>query len=296
MGHALFNRAYRFAHTKPGSKLVQAGRLTERDRLILRALWEFRVLPTSTLYQRVALEHPTSKGAFWRVLRRLWRAEYLDRIPEVYLRVIGVESNVLWAIGKRGYEYLAPELGLPIDTARRVPEWNAAIKPLFLKHRINLNKFLICLTCALHQHERVTLHLESAQRLVVQDVVIIPDAQLALVHPDGAARFAIESDESTTPLARWARSKAWGYAEYWRAHPTAPFVVLIIAPTPARCDHLREAVARFCQAMAAQGITYPPLWRFTDRSHYSLERPETILERIWLGPEPEEPPASLLEL
>jgi hypothetical protein len=280
---ALYDRNYRFSHARSDSKPALVGRLTPRDRLIVRTAFDFRALSTSLLHQAVSREFPTSKSAFWRVLRRLWRSGYLDRIPEVYLRVIGVESNVLWAIGPNGYELLAPELGLPVERARRVTAWNVSLAPWFLRHRLDTNAFVIGLLCALHRHEQVRVQLQPPELLEIGEAVVIPDARLDLVHEDGIARFMVEVDEATTPVARWLRSKAWGYSEYWRAHPTEPFVVLTIAPTPGRRDRLRTAVARFLNEAAAKGTTYPAeLWAFTDRTLYDDE-PASILADIWYG-------------
>lgn len=310
--HALFDRTRHFRHAKH----LQARELLlqERDWATLTILQSYRVLDTATLRKLVnntqSEEHQVNELKFQRRLRMLWRAEYLERPREaLYLKLIGQEKCLLWALGRKGYAALAPKLGLSLDNyqARRHKQLNEDIKAQTLAHNLGLNKFRACIELATTNHPTVKLLSWSHQNLKAmitppqhqltlfkvpeKTLALIPDGLLALEHitepPPNRSFHFIEYDNSTTPLTRWTYKKGLGYAEYHRQDLQSKlrglktFNILIIAPTPTRKDNLREAIANWLAHAKHKGTTYPDLWLFADKTMYDLEQPQSVLGTIW---------------
>ncbi len=289
--------------------------LQERDWATLTILHRYRVLDTATLRKLLNATQPPDKQVgelkFQRRLRLLWRhGEYLERPREaLYLKITGQENHLLWAIGRRGYEVLAPKLGLPLDNyqARRQKQLNADIKAATLAHNLGLNKFRACIELATTDHPALTLLTWSSQNLKAtltppahqltlfkvpeKTLALIPDGLLGLAHstepPPNRSFYFIEYDNGTSPLSRFVLKKGLGYAEYHRQDLSSKlrgfktFNVLIIAPTPTRRDNLRVAIATWLTHAKHNGTTYPDLWLFSDKTRYDLDHPETILGPIW---------------
>jgi hypothetical protein len=138
------------------------------------------------------LHFPPSQTAFYRITRKLFRAQYLVRIPDTVLKAAGLESHLPRHAGPLAYEAMAPSLRLSPNSYRPRP-----LRPLFLLHELNLYKFLAALEYACYNHARVKLHLERPQRLIVNNVVVIPDGKVILEHyhepsPGNKATFYLD--------------------------------------------------------------------------------------------------------
>ncbi len=316
---ALFDRTRHFHHAKHTQPRELS--LQERDWATLTILHRYRVLDTATWRKLVNATQPPEKQVgelkFQRRLRLLWRAAYLERPKEaLYLKLIGQENHLLWAAGRRGYEVLAPKLGLPLDNyqARRQKQLNADIKTPTLAHNLGLNKFRACIELATTTHPALKLLTWSGQNLKAtltppshqltlfkvpeKTLALIPDGLLGLEHstepPPNRSFYFIEYDNGTTPLTRWTYKKGLGYAEYHRQDLSSKlrgfktFNVLIIAPTPTRKDNLRAAIANWLAHAKHNGTTYPDLWLFSDKTLYDLESPQSVLGPIWQSATSEE--------
>lgn len=270
-------------------------------------MYEYRVIDTDTL--KKLIDHQASDFTLWRRLRGLFRKSYLDRPREAaYLRFLGEEKCLLWAIGRRGYEALAPRLGLPLNRARKQPELNSTIRASTLAHNLGLNKFRACIEISTRAHDKVSLHFWKQRTLKTisvtppepqlrlfhtpeKTITLLPDALFALhFHqspPPNKAHWFVEWDNGTTPTRRWTLKKGLGYAVYFSKNLSqedygfGTFQVLIVAPSPQRKESLRQAIRDFLEETKRRGTCYPDLWLFTDRGMYSLDEPLSVLDTIW---------------
>jgi len=328
--HALFNRTRAFGHAKRKEWPEPAIQLQEDDKALLALVHRYRILDTKTLRQLVRVlvkgesaqetvkltpsgtASKAAEVAFATRLRQLWRSYHLDRPPEqLYLKITGVEPHLLWALGRKGYELLAPELALAVDhyRARRMTQKNSEIKASTLAHDLGSNKARACIELATHGHALVRLIYWSTQgtkfTLIPPEhqlrlfkaasekrLTVVPDGLYGLEHlnepPPNRAHFYWEFDNGTTPLPRWTLKKGLGYGEYFRQglcsrqRAFKSFTVLLVAPTPARKESMRTSIARWLQDARHAGSEYPPnLWWFTDRTQYTLDRPASVLAPIW---------------
>ncbi len=311
--HPLFDRTRHFRHAKHPTLHPQL-LLQERDWHILETVQRYRVIDTNTLGK--LLSHQGSDDALIKRLRKLWRAEYLDRPKEaLYLRLIGQEPCLLWAIARKGYAALAPRLGLPLDNyqARRQKQLNDDIKAATLAHNLSLNKFRAAIELATRAHDQIRLVFWNQHQLKKisvtppqpqltlfnvpeHTVTLIPDALFALEFfhepsphnpaEKAKAHFYVEYDNATTPLSRFVLKKGLGYGQHFSTDLSARafkfFQVLIVASTPTRKDNLRAAIATWLAQAKHKGTAYPEtLWLFSDKTMYDLESPQSVLGSIW---------------
>lgn len=303
----LYDRDASFSRTK--KKEIPHVELTKRDTKILIILWLYRILDFETL--KFLLHFTGSNYTLWHRLRRLFQAGFIDRPKEaiVFGRIGG--PRVLLALGRKGYEVVAPILDLPTDNhqAKQMTQKNNEIKFFYIAHALGLNRFHATLELACENHEHVNLAYWTQQNLKVRitppssqislfripekTIALISDALFTLQFPNepspNKTHYYVEFDNGSTPLSRWKLKKGLGYAEYDRQKLQSKFQgfktfqVLIIAPTPERKHNMRKEIAEWLHTAKRRGTTYSPeLWLFTDKTQYSLSNPQTLLEApIW---------------
>lgn len=197
-------------------------RETERDREIVRAIYDYRVLN----YHQIARLFFGDISRCQRVLARLYHHGYLER---VFLPVIVGSSPALYVLDKRGVELLRTHFGME-DTV-----WYPTYKSLkseFLEHMMAINDFRITVTLACqrfgyHLQTWLTDHQIKAQNARKdydkvqirkvggnqQWVSIVPDSYFVVQTPRGTARFFLELDRGTMSLSAF-KNKVLAYIAY----------------------------------------------------------------------------------
>ena len=194
--------------------------MTERDREIIHAVHEYRVLKQS---QITRLFFRTGQAAS-RVLQRLYHHGYLDRrlLPVVYGK-----SPTLYVVDRRGVELLRATFGL--EEIVWYPS-NKDLKLEFLEHTLAINDVRIAITkaaCAPDfelrhwinetelkaDYDRVTIRRPSGK---VQNVSLIPDSYLVLRTPFGLAHLFLELDRGTMSTERFV-TKILAYQQYQKS-------------------------------------------------------------------------------
>jgi len=196
--------------------------LTERDRQVIRAVSEYRVLSQD----QVGRLFFGSQTPAQRRLAGLYDHGYLER---QFLPVRGgiQQSPILYLLDRRGAELLRAEYGL--ETVR----WQAKdnrVSTDFVEHLLGINEVRIAVTLACRElgyrvltwlgeaelkadYDRVTLRASSGKR---REVPVIPDSYFALETPRGKAHFFLELDRGTMTLKRF-QTKVAAYQAYYRS-------------------------------------------------------------------------------
>jgi len=220
-----------------------ASRLTERDRLVALACYEHRVLTTEQLRR---LHFGSSRRARWR-LERLYQLRVLDRFRPPRERGQG-SAPFHWLLDEAGAHVVAEALGVERSELRWRHQAAVAIaSSSTLAHQLEVNEFFTRLAEEASQAGgRLTAWWGERRCLASLGGRAAPDGYGRLELPgQGPASFLLELDRGTERPAERLRQKARRYARALPRSPLsqeAPLIVLAV-PTPARRDHLAQALA-----------------------------------------------------
>ena len=195
--------------------------LTERDRMIVRCVFQHRFLRS---WQIAALVGG-SKQAVLRRLQLLYHHGYLER-PRAQIEYFqpGGSRAFVYGLADRGAELLR----LTENPSLRALEWSAknrAVKRLFLEHALLVSDVMVSLELACRQHGGVRflksdeLPLPAATRSRLEPfrwkvslnggtrLGVVPDCVFGLEFADqppdrNRAYFFLEADRGTMPIAR----------------------------------------------------------------------------------------------
>ncbi|MBF6556312.1 MAG: replication-relaxation family protein [Acidimicrobiales bacterium] len=237
-----------------------AGRITERDRLICRLLFDHRVLTTSQVAD-VAF-HSLRKTQ--ERLSVLLAFGVVDRFRP---RSWSGSSPNHFTLGPAGAQVIAAERGVqPSDLGWRREVRTALATSRHLSHLVGCNGFFTALIRASRGGADFALDewWSAARCADAWSVVVRPDAYAVWVENGFRLPFCFEYDNGTEPLAR-LEAKLPGYAKLARAakHPTW---VLFCFPSAAREAHARRvlihpevpvATATVAPGSSAEG----PVWQ-----------------------------------
>jgi hypothetical protein len=230
-------------------------RLTERDKWIVEAVYQYRVLMQRQIEQ-LFFGHKTSAQ---RRLSLLYQHGYLER---QFLPVRGgiMNSPILYLLDKRGAELLAAEFG---HNDIRWKRENNQVGQEFLEHALAINEVRIAVTLACQKlgytlltwkgesdlkgdYDRVKLGSLLSKRTSVS---VIPDSQFVVDTPRQSektkAYFFLELDRGTMTTKRF-RGKVEAYIEYVnsggyeRRYGTRSLRILTVAPSRARLASLKQ--------------------------------------------------------
>lgn len=206
------------------SALDVFGRLTERDRLICRVLWEHRILTTEQVCDLCF----TSLVSTQHRLVALWRLGVLDRFRP--LRPTGSESW-RYSLGPVGAAIVAAERGVdaprPSVLRDRVVALAAGQRTT---HTLGVNGFF----CALHKvarerHDADVVAWWSERRCAAEwGELVRPDAYGIWEEDGQRVEFFLEHDTGSEPLSRVA-GKLAGYRDLAEADGTARPVLFWLA-------------------------------------------------------------------
>lgn len=223
-------------------------RLTDRDKAIIHAVYQYRVLQQNQIEQLFF----RWKSAAQRVLFRLYQHGFLDRrfLPTLY-----GSSPTMYVLDKRGVELLRTEFGY--ENFVWYPS-NKDLKTEFLAHTTAINTFRIAATLAaqVHGYELVKWMGESDLKAnydrvpirtpygKMQSISLIPDSYFLLKTPNGYAHFFLELDRGTMTSKRF-KTKVLAYLAYAhtglaeKRYGTNRFRVLTVTESQRRNDNLK---------------------------------------------------------
>ncbi len=234
------------------------GRLTERDRLLCRVLWEHRVLTTEQVCDLCF----TSLVSTQHRLVALWRLGVLDRFRP--LRPTGSESW-RYSLGPIAAALVAAERGVeaprPSVLRDRVVALAAGQRT---NHTLGVNGFF----CALHKAARKRPDAEvvawwSERRCAAEwGELVRPDAYGIWGESGGRVEFYLEHDTGSEPLSRVA-DKLAGYRDLAEADGAARPLLFWLAQ-PGREPGLRKALGAtalpVATAVAGTGNPADAIW------------------------------------
>jgi Replication-relaxation len=269
-----------------------ASRLTERDRLVALACYEHRVLTTEQLRR---LHFGSSRRARWR-LERLYQLRVLDRFRPPRERGQG-SAPFHWLLDEAGAHVVAEALGVERSELRWRHQAAVAIASSSkLSHQLEVNEFFTRLAeDASQTGGRLAAWWGERRCLAALGGQAAPDGYGRLELPgQRPVSFLLEVDRATERPAERLRQKARRYA---RALPRSPLaeeapLILLAVPTPARRDHLAQALAKISAPIRTVVWTPPrsPLDALSEALAASPLAPSPTLADAEI-PDPEPPTA-----
>lgn len=248
----MMNSSSQKRRRKPNERLREprSMRETERDREIVRLVYDYRILSQQQIAQLVGKSRSTVQQS----LVRLYDHQYLDR---VFLPVSTLGSSpTLYILDKRGIEMLQ-RYGVASFTG--VPSKD--ISPFFKEHTLAINQFRIAITLASKRlgweiaewrtenelkadYDRVNVRTGIVGK--AQHIPIVPDSYFVVRIPGrGISHFCLELDRGTMTLERFkmkmigyvAYHKSGGYEKRFNAQSLRVLTV-VDTPTPKRMVNL----------------------------------------------------------
>lgn len=237
------------------SENPRAMRETERDRVILQLVYDYRILSQRQLEQLLGKARSTMQQS----LVRLYDHRYLERIP-VPIVEIG-SSPYLYILDKQGIETLQRQ---GIEDFTGVPDKDVSL--MFMEHTLAINKFRIAMTQACHEagwtipiwrteneikadYDKVTIKGKGSRPKVIP---IVPDSYFVIESPDrGVAHFFLELDRGTMKHDLF-QAKVEGYLSYYKQGGYEKrfkakgfrVVTVVDTPTEARVHNLATHTAQ----------------------------------------------------
>lgn len=268
-------------------------RITPRDRAIIRAVYQFRLLSAhqieALLFQS---EKPNGKRTVCqRRLQLLFHHGFLDRLPTPVMLGEGRQPYV-YVLDKKGADLLANEMDMDRAELGWKPKYNA-LSPSFINHSLLVNDVLLVFTLlaeAGHWKLKQWLSDRDFSTAAYQDKVpyrtqgmhkmrIFPDGYFRLSLPDVEqdTHFFLEVDRSSENNQTWQdKMKAYyqfrqnGFSE--RYYETKNFRLLAVVNSPNRLVNLKRTTER------AGGDHY--FW-FTTTDTFDIWQPEKLLTAEW---------------
>lgn len=263
-------------------------RLKDRDREIIRAVNDCRVLKTQQIQ---ALFFGSPKPAYGR-LKKLHDNGYLERHYIAEVATAPASSTILYSITKLGAEVLAATYEYTSEDFHFASK--NLLNPAKLPHLLAVNDLRVALTRASHAEGfRLTEWLDEFSFRANPDYVnikesgskqrrkpVYPDGYVILKTPLGEARCFIEVDRGTEGLTQF-RSQIEIYQEYMlsgryqeRFQTRSLRVLIVTTSSQRRLDSLKKAVAQagggerywfllLKQPLPGQILT-KPLWQKID--------------------------------
>ncbi|MGH2682091.1 MAG: replication-relaxation family protein [Actinomycetota bacterium] len=226
----------------------RARRIDERDRALLLALLEHKLLSTGQI-----------KSLFFRSLRRA-QARLKDLKQAGY--VSSFEPKMPFGEGRAPEHHFLTREGLRVCARARgvapsalpwVPD-HTYEDSQNLRHRMGVNAFFCALVEASLAHQGHCLHTWRAERAVRTTTARIkPDGFGRYLHPGGAVEFYLEYDRDTEGRLSLA-GKLEGYlalAAGWGDEEATGFpTVLVVVPRPGRERDVGRAFSDACRAVS----------------------------------------------
>lgn len=207
---------------------ARAMQLTERDKIILQALHQYRFLSTEHLQ---ALTGTESRWGMNKRLRLLYDHKYIDR-PQAQRALFSHADKrpTIYALGNQGAGVLSHQFGIPMPESVYWTEKNRRVREKHIAHTLGISDFMISVELACKQVGNIRLIgrdeiLARSPQATKQtkfpfrwntriyannhrhDIAIVPDYVFGLHYtdrPEGENRafFFVEIDRATMPVVR----------------------------------------------------------------------------------------------
>ena len=299
-----FSRLSRFRR----SNEVPPLQITERDREIIRLVWQHRFLRSSHCF--ALLE--SSEQPVLRRLQLLYHHGYLTR-PRAQLDYYhqGGSRSIVYGLAPKGWKLIEKQVGC---APQRFTFDDQQFKRIFLEHSLLVSDIMVAVELACRQRPNVRFISQTELKATNQKprpfrwqaklennlrVTVEPDQVFALEFLNGRGAqnrvlFFLEADRGTMPVkrARVTQSsfhrKLIGYEATWtqwlhrKRFGFHRFRVITVTTIPGRVQSLIDS----CSELKASG-----LFLFAHQS--ILETPTEILSTVWRCPQSEEPESLL---
>lgn len=247
--------------------------LTDRDKEIVRAIYDYRVLRQDHVQTLFFGSNPGAKARTQKRLVKLFDHKYLTRF---FLPTRGGlnSSPILYGLDKRGAELLRLEFGY--DELH----WYGSMKELkndFLEHTLAIADFRVAVTVACQNagykllvwrgenelkadYDRVNIRTSKGQS---HSVSIIPDSYFSIDTPKGKAHFFLEVDRGTMTNSRF-QGKVEAYVAYFqqgyqRRYRTKSLRILTVTLSHQRLINLKQTTERIADTTWFWFATLPQL-------------------------------------
>ncbi len=260
--------------------------VTERDKHIIQAVAQYRVLRQDQIQVLFFGQNPGAKAAAQRRLVKLYDGGFLARF---FLPTRGglMSSPILYGLDRRGIELLRAEWGY--EDLRWYPT-SKALKDDFLEHTLAIADIRVAVTVACHRLGYALLTWRGEAELkadydyitvrtakgYTKSVSVIPDSYFVLDTPLGKAHFFLEVDRGTMTTERF-RTKIAAYmayqhsGSYERRYGTRSLRVLTVTLGEQRLTNLMRVTEQVggkqwfwfatLSQLAAQQVLSAPVWQ-----------------------------------
>ncbi len=265
--------------------------VTDRDLKVVHALARYFVLNRQQI-QRLCFSDDTDGRVTRRRLQKLVQQGMIQRQPlQMHDTTGGTPASVYYP-SRRGLEVLAETL----DDRRFLQVSSQSPQPHHVQHWLAVSETHITIDQAIaaqsevqiegwiNEWDTIAVSPENSTRryrllTTIEEsprLCCAPDAAFLLSRSGHKKVYFLEEDRNTSGVDRVAASKTKGYAElaarqlHRRHFPEttlATFTVIMVAPTPRRRDHLRQAIRHKPGA---------ELWRFISATEFT---PESFLHQ-----------------
>ena len=255
--------------------------LTERDKVLLNKIGEYRILSTMQIY-RLGF---SSLGRARKRLYQLWQHGYLKRIA-MPVRAGEGSSMYLYSLSAKAKDIL-------IDSGGKDKHLlSNRLSAVFSEHSLRINDFRACLELAAKESKEISLiswnqgkdlkMVASMRGLgIAKSIPVIPDAYFAIKHNDRHYYYFLEIDRGTSDLKR-INLKYRAYQNLWnekKAHSKfkiQTFRVLYVTTGHKRLGNMIEILRK-----VSASVHKPDLIMMTYFGEYSLSKPSKIFVPIW---------------
>jgi len=274
-------------------------RLQERDKEIIKLVWEYRFLQAD----HISLLLGSNRKSILRRLQKLYHNRYLQRIYFPIVLFQGGSEKPIYALDRKGAEILTEDLGIPPEKLDWTDEKNK-VKERYLRHALMISNFRVILTCAIREvhpyfsllfwmqgkelKDEVFFEENSPFGPVERRIAVVPDALFCLEDrrqgKEGKMYFFLEADRSTMTTKRFLW-KMRGYWNYWKQGKVSQrygfrnFRVLVLTKSPQR----RDSLCQVTQKADDRQIGSYMFW-FAAEEDIKLEDPLSIFQYIWRTP------------
>lgn len=270
-------------------------RLTERDKEIVKTVYDYRVLRQDQVQTLFFGDNPGAKAAAQRRLVKLYDYRFLERY---FLPTRGglMSSPILYGLDKRGAELLRAEFGY--DDLRWYPS-SKELKDDFLEHTLAIADFRVSATVACKKlgydlltwkgeaelkadYDRVNVRTAKGYS---RSVSVIPDSYIALSTPLGKTHFFLELDRGTMTTRRF-QGKVEAYVAYYRSgeyqrrYGTQSLRILTVTLGEGRLTNLKRVTEGvkdtnwfwfgLLSQMDAERVLSAPIWQVAGQAQHRV--------------------------
>jgi predicted transcriptional regulator len=265
--------------------------LTVRDLDILALVASMRMASSDHVRALIS----GSSQNILRRLQKLFHVGFLDRIRAPQRKEGGSAPMIYAATNKGLRELQKAGRWEETITATDLNAQNRDLHDLSVHHQVLISHIRSVLTAACQRqgdtrlvfwregrdlYDRVDVALDGGYARLP----VAPDAFFALQDAKGRMHCLLEADRGTMTVRRFTL-KLKAYAAYWQERKHVEkfgiqyFRVLSVTTSPIRARNLAAAAERERDVK-----DLARMFLFTDESRFSLERPETIFDKIWMMP------------